>query len=69
MIFEDLDGDARPDLFLVVTANGGDLAQRALVYRNDVSGFTRVDVALGPLLRPQSCAAGDYDRDGRLGTT
>lgn len=66
VIFEDLDGDARPDLFLVVTANSGDLAQRALVYRNDVSGFTRVDVALGPLLRPQSCAAGDYDRDGRL---
>jgi enediyne biosynthesis protein E4 len=66
LIFEDLDGDARPDLFLVVTASRGDLAERALVYRNDVSGFTRVDVSLGPLRNPQSCAAADYDRDGRL---
>lgn len=66
LIFEDLDGDARPDLFLVVTANGGDNAERALVYRNDPGGFTRLEVSLGPLRNPQSCAAGDYDRDGRL---
>ncbi len=66
LIFEDLDGDARPDLFLVATADGGDRAERALVYRNDVRGFTRVDLPLGLLRRPQSCAAADYDHDGRL---
>ncbi len=66
LIFEDLDGDARPDLFLVTTANSGDRAERALVYRNDASGFTRIEVSLGSLRGPQSCAAADFDRDGHL---
>ncbi len=66
IIFDDLDGDRRPDLFLVPTIEEGRTARRALVYRNEGGAFSRHEVALGMLRYPQSCAAADYDGDGRL---
>jgi hypothetical protein len=66
LIFDDLDGDQRPDLLVLPTANDGQEAGRAVVYRNDGGGFSRHEVAFGPVRFPQGCAAGDYDGDGRL---
>src|SRR5205814_909795 len=64
VVFQDLDGDGLPDLFLIPASDGVNPITAALALHNTGGDFQPSMVALRPLAMAGSCAAGDIDNDG-----